>query len=74
MATSRLLRPAAAVFAATALLISGCSAGSSSPDPDASGVAREGGAERAADDGDAPSSTPCRRPFPATSARTTTRS
>ncbi|MFJ9411835.1 alpha/beta hydrolase [Streptomyces sp. NPDC101393] len=54
MATSRLLRPAAAVFAATALLISGCSAGSSSPDPDASGVARGGGAERAADDGDAP--------------------
>ncbi|MFJ9415326.1 alpha/beta hydrolase [Streptomyces sp. NPDC101227] len=49
MATSRLLRTSAAVFAATALLISGCSSGrSAAPDTAASpGRAHDAGAEHA---------------------------
>ncbi|MFI0716612.1 alpha/beta hydrolase [Streptomyces inhibens] len=51
MATSRLLRTSAAALAATALLISGCSSGSSSPDAEASpGRTVEAGAQRPADD------------------------
>ncbi|MGW1374757.1 alpha/beta hydrolase [Streptomyces sp. NPDC002446] len=53
MATSRLLRtPAAAVLAATALLISGCSTETSSPDAEASpGRSTEAGVRRPAGDG-----------------------
>ncbi|MGW2021344.1 alpha/beta hydrolase, partial [Streptomyces decoyicus] len=51
MATSRLLRTSAALLAATALLISGCSSGSSSPDAEASpGPTTEAGAQRPAAD------------------------
>lgn len=51
MATSRLLRTPAAVLAATALLISGCSSGSSTPDADASpGRRTEAGVHRPAED------------------------
>ncbi|GAA2295972.1 alpha/beta hydrolase [Streptomyces caniferus] len=51
MATSRLLRTSAAFLAATALLISGCSSGSSSPDDEASpGLTTEAGAQRPADE------------------------
>ncbi|MFG3112912.1 alpha/beta hydrolase [Streptomyces sp. NPDC048197] len=51
MATSRLFRTSAAVVAATALLMSGCSSGSSSPDAHASpGRTTEAGAQRPADD------------------------
>ncbi|MFD5395441.1 alpha/beta hydrolase [Streptomyces sp. NPDC127097] len=50
MATSRLLRTSAAALAATALLISGCSSGSSSPDGDASpGRGTAAGAQRPAE-------------------------
>ncbi|MFF3748481.1 alpha/beta hydrolase [Streptomyces kronopolitis] len=49
MATSRLLRTSAAALAATALLISGCSSGSSSPDGETSaGGNTEAGAQRPA--------------------------
>ncbi|QTZ93254.1 alpha/beta hydrolase [Streptomyces auratus] len=62
MATSRLLRTSAAVLAATALLISGCSSGSSSPAGEASaGGTTEAGAQRPAADATLaplPSSTP----------------
>ena len=62
MATSRLLRTSAAVLAATALLISGCSSGSSSPAGEASaGGTTEAGAQRpagAATLAPLPSSTP----------------
>ncbi|MFE1766865.1 alpha/beta hydrolase [Streptomyces angustmyceticus] len=51
MATSRLLRTSAAFLAATALLISGCSSGSSSPDDEASpGLTTEAGAQRPAEE------------------------
>ncbi|MGW7572988.1 alpha/beta hydrolase [Streptomyces sp. NPDC054765] len=51
MATSRLLRTSAALLAATALLISGCSSGSSSPDREGSpGRTSEAGAQRPAAD------------------------
>ncbi|WP_326619367.1 alpha/beta hydrolase [Streptomyces decoyicus] len=51
MATSRLLRTSAALLAATALLISGCSSGSSSPGAEASpGPTTEAGAQRPAAD------------------------
>ncbi|GAU68771.1 putative peptidase S33 family protein [Streptomyces sp. NBRC 110611] len=51
MATSRLLRTPAAVLAATALLISGCSSGRSTPDADASpGRTTEAGVQRPAED------------------------
>lgn len=50
MATSRLLRTSAAVLAATALLISGCSSGSSSPGSEASpGHRTEAGVQRPAE-------------------------
>ncbi|MEW9520855.1 alpha/beta hydrolase [Streptomyces tubercidicus] len=50
MATSRLFRTSAAALAATALLISGCSSGSSSPDSAASpGGRTEAGAQRPAE-------------------------
>ncbi|MFC9879281.1 alpha/beta hydrolase [Streptomyces libani] len=50
MATSRLLRTSAAVLAATALLISGCSSGSSSPGSEASpGHRTEAGVQRSAE-------------------------
>ncbi|MGW7490769.1 alpha/beta hydrolase [Streptomyces sp. NPDC054786] len=50
MATSRLLRTSAALLAATALLISGCSSGSSSSGAEASpGPTTEAGAQRPAD-------------------------
>ncbi|MGW8972113.1 alpha/beta hydrolase [Streptomyces platensis] len=50
MATSRLLRTSAAVLAATALLISGCSSGSSSPGGEASpGRGTAAGAQRPAE-------------------------
>ncbi|WP_327704156.1 alpha/beta hydrolase [Streptomyces decoyicus] len=68
MATSRLLRTSAALLAATALLISGCSSGSSSPDAEASpGPTTEAGAQRPAADATLeplPSSTPAAlRPY-----------
>lgn len=51
MATSRPLRTSAAVLAATALLISGCSSGSSSPGSEASqGGTTKAGAQRPAED------------------------
>lgn len=51
MATSRLLRTSAAALAAIALLISGCSSGSSSPDGETSaGGTTEAGAQRPAVD------------------------
>ncbi|MFH8679463.1 alpha/beta hydrolase [Streptomyces lydicus] len=51
MATSRLLRTSAAALAATALLISGCSSGSSSPRAEtSSGRTTEAGAQRPAAD------------------------
>ncbi|MCX5445957.1 alpha/beta hydrolase [Streptomyces nigrescens] len=50
MATSRLLRASAAVLAATALLISGCSSGSSSPGSEAApGHRTEAGVQRPAE-------------------------
>ncbi|MFK0261086.1 alpha/beta hydrolase [Streptomyces angustmyceticus] len=50
MATSRLLRTSAAFLAATALLISGCSSGSSSPDEASPGRTTEAGAQRPAEE------------------------
>lgn len=52
MATSRLLRTSAALLAATALLISGCSSGASSPDDEASPgrTTEAGAAQRSADE------------------------
>ncbi|MGY5135002.1 alpha/beta hydrolase [Streptomyces nigrescens] len=68
MATSRLLRTSAAVLAATALLISGCSSGSSSPGSEASpGHRTEAGVQRPAESASLaplPASTPASlRPY-----------